>query len=158
MKYINTSIHKPGGLMGSLFKSPGNRLSDIEKAAQNTFSECSSSIKSLMKKGFGGHYSETDVQHQIKKWLDNITINLDGACRGIQEKVDRRGTPTTSDKIGDGICRMCDDYLSSQYIVKLERSQGSAMRDEVKAVLVRIKEEALKLKGACRPDRDDLQR
>lgn len=144
--------------MGSLFKSPDKALSDTEKAAQNTFSQCSSSIKSLMKKGFGGHYSETDLQHQIRKWLDNITINLDGACRGIREKVDRRGDPATSEKIGDGISRMCDDYLSSQYLVKLERSQGSAMRDEVKAVLLRIKEGALKLKGGSRNNRDTLQR
>jgi len=132
--------------MGSIFKPHEKALSEIEKKAFFCFSECSASVKSLMKKSFGGQYSETDVQHQIKKWLDNITINLEGACTGIRQKIDRRGTPVTSGKIGEGISRMCDDYLGSHYLIKLERSQGSALRDEVKAILLRIKEEALKLK------------
>jgi hypothetical protein len=128
--------------MGSLLgRGGGNRsLSGVEKETLTAFRHGSVTVDRILKKHFSDHFSETEAHHQVRKWISNIAANLDAASEGIRRGVDRHGAPTSTERVGEGLMRMCDDYLGSPYMIKLERTMGTGIRDEVKELVVSIRE------------------
>ncbi|MDQ7824658.1 MAG: hypothetical protein RDV48_17790 [Candidatus Eremiobacteraeota bacterium] len=135
--------------MGSLFGKGkgGTGLTPSQKEASASLQKAEGQISRVLSKGFSGEHSETDVQHQLRKWIDNSRVSLDTVTRSLKAGKDRRGGPLNFPKISEGLCKMCDDYCNSPYMVKLERSMGASMRDEFRNAILLVQEAAKKLAG-----------
>jgi hypothetical protein len=144
----NTSnSDREGESMGNLLGGGGKwrSLSGAEHEALSSFRNGSATVKRILGKYFKDHYSETEAHHQVRKWISNIAANLDAASNSIRRGVDRHGDPMSIERVGEGLIRMCDDYLASPYMIKLERCMGTGIRDEVKHLVISIKEVAERL-------------
>jgi hypothetical protein len=131
--------------MGNLFGGRKRALTPLEREIASALKSCSLTVRKLIEKDFGEQFSQGDTPHQLRKWLYNICLNLDTAVQNLEKGRDRHGGPLDPEKLKSGLLRMCDDYSVSEYMIKLERSMGTGIRDEVRRIVALIRENVLKI-------------
>lgn len=131
--------------MGNLLSGKKRTLTPLERDIQASLRSCSTSLRKLIEHDFGAQFSQGDIEHQLRKWLYNICLNLDVAVKSLDDGKDRHGALLDKGKLKSGLLKMCSDYLESEYMIKLERSMGSRIRDEVRSQIALIREAASKL-------------